>query len=82
MPKKPSWNQQDMSDAYLAVTNKVLTLTEAAKTFNVPKSTLSDRVQGKTPVCTTIGNKTYLPGKNYFQQKCYYFINFPLEFFI
>lgn len=63
MPKQPTWTQDDMNDAYNLVINKTLTLSEASKLYKIPKSSLSDRVRGRTPLETTIGNKTYLSSK-------------------
>lgn len=60
--KRPKWSQEDMSDAYNAVKDGAITITEAAQIYNVNRTTLSDKVHGKTPLVAKIGGPTYLPG--------------------
>lgn len=55
-----SWDESSMMNAYVAVIEKQMSVRRAAETFNVPKSTLSDRVTGKAKFGSHSGPARYL----------------------
>ncbi|XP_063962417.1 uncharacterized protein LOC129271180 isoform X2 [Lytechinus pictus] len=54
------YSQEDMELAVRTVTKREMTLRAAAKKFNVPKSTLHDKVLGRTPVKCNTGRASFL----------------------
>nr|XP_054764527.1 uncharacterized protein LOC129271180 isoform X2 [Lytechinus pictus] len=54
------YSQEDMELAVRTVTKREMTLRAAAKKFNVPKSTLHDKVLGRTPVKCYTGRASFL----------------------
>ena len=52
--------QRDMTKAYNAVKHKGMSLRGAASTFNVPESTLRDRIHGRVALdCSRPGPPTF-----------------------
>ena len=54
------WRDKDMQDALVSVKEKKMTIRGAAKKYNVPYSTLKDRVKGRVLHGTKPGVKTAL----------------------
>ncbi|KAJ4435306.1 hypothetical protein ANN_17916 [Periplaneta americana] len=64
--RRKLWKEEDMKAAIISVRNKVMGLQRASNTFNVPKSTLKDKVNSKEEdvdklVSTKLGRKPVLP---------------------
>ncbi len=55
-----NWSEDSMRRAYIAVMEKQMSIRQAAETFSVPKSTLCDRVSGKTKFGSHSGPERYL----------------------
>ena len=55
-----SWDEQSMQRAVEAVTERRCSIREAALTFQVPKSTLGDRLSGRVQMGAKMGPPTYL----------------------
>ena len=51
---------KDALEKALSAVDKGTKVNDAAKQFNIPKSTLHDKVKGKTPRDCRMGRKTYL----------------------
>ena len=49
-----------MQKAYQAVTESSVTITAASKEFNVPRTTLTDRVKGRVTLSTKLGRPPVL----------------------
>ncbi len=58
--KNKKWTQERLKLAYDAVLNEELSICEAADAFDVPKSTLHDRVSGRVPFGKLSGFVRYL----------------------
>ena len=58
--KRLKYTEKQMMDALDAVENQGLSKTSAAKIFNVPKTTLLDKLSGKAPRGRIIGHPPYL----------------------
>ena len=56
---KPKYNEKDLQNALLAV-DEGMKIYQAAKKYNIPSSTLHDKVKGKTPRFCKQGRPTYL----------------------
>lgn len=54
------WDEERMKKAYVAVKEKQLSVRKAALSYNIPKSTLSDRVSGRVPFGSHSGPARYL----------------------
>ena len=54
------WSQDDMQLAYEAANNGTLTVSAAARTYNVPRSTLKDRLSGKIQLDSSMGRPIVL----------------------
>ncbi|KAJ4452263.1 hypothetical protein ANN_03781 [Periplaneta americana] len=64
--RRKLWKEEDVKAAIISVRNKVMGLQRASNTFNVPKSTLKDKVNSKEEdvdklVSTKLGRKPVLP---------------------
>ena len=57
--KLRNWSEEAMSSAYIAVKGG-LSISAAAKRFNVPRMTLSDRISGRVKLKSKMGVKTAL----------------------
>ena len=57
---RKKWSPKAMEDAMVAVKNKQMTVFWATKIYNVPKSTLHDRISGKVRHGDKLGPKPYL----------------------
>ena len=55
-----SWSEENMSIAISAVVQDSITVRKAAELYNVPKSTLGDRITGRVLPGSTSGPATYL----------------------
>ena len=55
-----NWTQENMQRAFEAATNGVMSISTAAKTYGVPRMTLSDRVNGKIAVDAYYGHQVAL----------------------
>ena len=60
MAPHKQWKDEDMQKAYDAVIIEKLSISAAAKQFNVPRTTLGDRVNGKVPVDVQMGRPVVL----------------------
>ena len=58
--KYKKWTEERLKLAYDAVLNEELSIREAADAFDVPKSTLHDRVSGRVPFVKLSGSVRYL----------------------
>ncbi|XP_041475657.1 uncharacterized protein LOC121424124 [Lytechinus variegatus] len=58
--RRVRYSQEDMELAIRTVKEKEMTLRAAAKKFNVPRSTLHDKVLGRTPVQCNTGRAPFL----------------------
>jgi len=60
--KKPKFRYDDnqMVDAIAAVTNGDMSKKAAAKQFGVPRSTLQDKIAGRTPINRKMGKDPFL----------------------
>ena len=54
--KKNRWSQEDMQAAFNACKNEHISVYAAAKRYNVPRMTLSDRMLGKVSLKSTTGH--------------------------
>ena len=54
------WSEDNMIAAVHKVTNKNMSQREACKRYNIPRSTLQDRLTGKSGIGTKIGRPTLL----------------------
>ena len=54
------WDEDQKKMAFSAVMTKEMTVRRAAETYNVPKSTLADRVSGHVKSCSHSGPQRYL----------------------
>ena len=54
------WNEERLSKAYEAIKNDGLSIRRAAEEYNVPKSTLHDRITGRVMFGATSGPSKYL----------------------
>ena len=54
------WSQQDMNDAYNDVVGGYMNISKAARTYNVPRKTLSDRVHNNVSLDAQMGAPTAL----------------------
>ena len=52
-----SWSEETMEKAYTSVLNNGMSVRKAAEVYNVPKSTLGDRVSGRTIIGSKSGPK-------------------------
>ena len=57
---KRAWASENMDEAYDAVTNGQMSISAAARAFNVPRMTLSDRVNKKVGMGASWGGKPAL----------------------
>ena len=55
-----SWSEENMSKAISAVVQDEIAVRKAAALYNVPKSTLGDRITGRVLPGSTSGPATYL----------------------
>lgn len=62
-PKYKSWSEGSMKRAFNAVINNGYSVRQAAEEFNVPKSTLGDRVSGRTQMGSISGPAKILTDK-------------------
>jgi len=60
MAKKFKYSETDIESALTDINNKVLSLNKAAVKYGVPKSTLSMKISGKTPLIRKMGPTSYL----------------------
>ena len=56
-----SYSTADIEMALEDVSKKKMSLREVAKKYGVPKSTLSDKLHGKSPVSTKLGRPPIIP---------------------
>ena len=62
-PKYKVWSEETMERALKAVVNGNHSIRQAAEEFNVPKSTLGDRVSGRTQMGSVSGPPRILTDK-------------------
>ena len=58
--KRRRWSQDDMNEAHASVTNGMAVAT-TAKMFDVPRMPLSDKVNGRTKLESSVGRPPVLP---------------------
>uniref|UniRef100_A0A1X7SR74 HTH psq-type domain-containing protein n=1 Tax=Amphimedon queenslandica TaxID=400682 RepID=A0A1X7SR74_AMPQE len=58
--KYKSWTDSNLYKAYLAVQKDGVSVRRAAEMYNVPKSTLHDRISGRVQFGSTSGPESYL----------------------
>ena len=59
-PQYKSWSEETMEKAYTSVLKNGMSVRKAAEVYNVPKSTLGDRVSGRTIIGSKSGPKKIL----------------------
>ena len=64
-PNYKLWNEESLKKAYTAVIEKQMSVQRAALCYNIPKSTLSDRVSGRVPFGSHSGPARYLTKKEH-----------------
>ena len=60
--KYKAWNEENLQLAYQSYQRKDFSLRQAAEAYDVPKSTLHDRITGKVPFYKKSGPPRYLTG--------------------
>ena len=63
MPPKFAYSEEQMEKAIRAVSVENMSKRKAAEYFNVPRSTLSDKILGKTPMTRRKGPNPYISKK-------------------
>ena len=58
--KRKQWSDEDMVAAMESVSNKTLTVSQAASAYSVPRKTLDDRIKGRVIHGTKPGSDTVL----------------------
>ena len=64
MTSRRSWAEEDMLKAFDAVTNDGVTVSGAAKLYNVPRMTLTDRLKGRVSMDAKMGRPVILGSEN------------------
>lgn len=59
--KLMQYHHSDLVKAVEAVRSNLMSIRKAAETFHVPKSTISDKVTGRSEIDANIGRKPSLP---------------------